>query len=289
MYLSNSFDNFLKLRKLTKYYDKPVSTINTFLQSLIYKKMKDDKIKICLSGNGADELFAGYYHHYILYFNSLKSIQEKKDFEKYWNLNIYPLIRNKEYRNLNKKNVKSNFTLLDEKYLKIKIVEKKEKKFCKNPLRNKMLNELILQTIPLALTDDDLNSMYYSIENRAPFLNKDLVNMSFNIPTNYLMKDSFNKHLLRLSSKNLVIDKIRLNREKKGFNASFNSVFSFQNKKFKEWFFDKDHKNEVYNYINKEKFLKDFLKDSGRNFADMSTQVLFNICSTKIFLEGLNR
>ena len=51
-----------------------------------------------------------------------------------------------------------------------------------------MLNELILQTIPLALTDDDLNSMYYSIENRAPFLNKDLVNMSFNIPTNYLMK-----------------------------------------------------------------------------------------------------
>ena len=38
MYLSNSFDNFLKLRKLTKYYDKPVSTINTFLQSLIYKK-----------------------------------------------------------------------------------------------------------------------------------------------------------------------------------------------------------------------------------------------------------
>ena len=103
-----------------------LSTINTFLQSLIYKKMKDDKIKICLSGNGADELFAGYYHHYILYFNSLKSIQEKKDFEKYWNLNIYPLIRNKSTV-ISIKNVKSNFTLLDEKYLKIKIVEKKKK------------------------------------------------------------------------------------------------------------------------------------------------------------------
>ena len=48
--------------------------------------------------------------------------------------------------------------------------------------------------------------------------------MSFNMPTNYLMKDSFNS-LLRLSSKNLVIDKIRLNREKKGFNASLTLFF----------------------------------------------------------------
>ena len=64
-----------------------------------------------------------------------------------------------------------------------------------------MLNELTFQTVPLALNEDDLNSMYYSIENRSPFLNKDLVEISFKIPTKHLMKDLYNKYLLRLSSK----------------------------------------------------------------------------------------
>ena len=41
------------------------------------------------------------------------------------------------------------------------------KLFLKNLLRNKMLNELFFQTTPLALIDDDLNSMFYSIENRS--------------------------------------------------------------------------------------------------------------------------
>ena len=72
----------------------------------------------------------------------------------------------------------------------------------KSFLRNKMLNELLYQTVPLALTDDDLNSMHYSIENRSPFLNKDLINTSLKLPSQIFMKNAYNKYLLRLSSKN---------------------------------------------------------------------------------------
>ena len=61
--------------------------------------------------------------------------------------------------------IKSYFSLIDEKYLNFKKIEMyKEKYFLKNLLRNKLINELLYQTIPLALTEDDLNSMYYSIE-----------------------------------------------------------------------------------------------------------------------------
>ena len=63
----------------------------------------------------------------------------------------------------------------------------RDKFYSKNLLRNKLLNELTLQTVPLALSEDDLNSMYYSIENRSPFLKK-LVELS-KIPTKHLMKD----------------------------------------------------------------------------------------------------
>ena len=49
------------------------------------------------------------------------------------------------------------------------------------------------------------------------------------IKSKYFMKDAFNKYLLRKNSENILKDRIRLNREKRGFNASFDSVFSFNN------------------------------------------------------------
>ena len=36
-------------------------------------------------------------------------------------------------------------------------------------LKNRMLNEIFNEVIPVVLAQEDLNSMYYSIENRSPF------------------------------------------------------------------------------------------------------------------------
>ena len=38
-----------------------------------------------------------------------------------------------------------------------------------------MLNELFNEVVPVILKHDDLNSMYYSIENRSPYLDKNLL------------------------------------------------------------------------------------------------------------------
>ena len=286
IYLTSNMKNLDEFKNLTKYHDKPISTITLFLQSMIYKKMKEDNIKICLNGNGSDELFSGYYHHYNLYYSTLKNHIEKKNFLTEWKKNILPVLRNKEYKEIGNKKLKTYFTLLDDKYLKIKNMKlKSEKFFTKNLLRNKMLNELIYQTVPLALADDDLNSMHYSIENRSPFLNKELIDISFQLPSKIFMKDSYNKYLLRLSSKGFIHDKIRLEREKKGFNASFNSVFPVNDRKFKEWFFDENKKSKLYNYISKDFFLKSYKKSLKNSFSDLSNQGLFNILSLKIFLE----
>ena len=94
--------------------------------------MKDDGVKICVSGNGADELFAGYYHHYNLYYNSIKSDRLKSIFKNKWESEIYPLLRNKEYKSLTKKNLQSYFTLLNDDYLNLKGVKMfKDKAFSK--------------------------------------------------------------------------------------------------------------------------------------------------------------
>lgn len=286
IYLKSDMNNFDEFRKLTKYHDKPISTITLYLQSLVYKSMKKDNIKICLSGNGSDELFSGYYHHYNLYYSLLNNLSEKKKFLDNWKKNIFPILRNSEYKKIDNKKLRTYFTLLDNKYLNsTKLTPKKEIFFTKNLLRNKMLNELIYQTVPLALVDDDLNSMHYSIENRSPFLNKDLVDTSLIMPSKIFMKDAYNKYLLRLSSNGVIHDKIRLEREKKGFNASFDSIFPTNDKRFKQWFFEKDKKNKIYDFISRDFFLKNFNNSLRNSFSDLSNQGLFNILSLKIFLE----
>lgn len=276
---------FNKLKELIKFHDKPISTINYFLQSLIYEKMKKDKIKVAIGGNGVDELFAGYYHHYQLYYNSLKSLNEKKIFYSHWKKKILPILRNPNFKKLDQKLKSKKHTFLKNSCLKTK--EKilfKDYFFLKNKLRNKLLNELFYQTVPIALIEDDLNSMHNSIENRSPFLNYNLIEKSFLIPTKYLMKNASNKYLIRKSAKNFIPEKVRLNREKKGFNASFKSIFDIKDTNFKFWLLNK--KSPIFKFIKFNK-VNDLFFNKNNKMSDLDEQNLFNIVSTKIFLESI--
>ena len=59
-----------------------------------------------------------------------------------------------------------------------------------------MLNE-VFETVPVLTDQDDLNHMFNSIENRCPFLDKELVEFVSKIPTKYLMKNGYTKNLGR--------------------------------------------------------------------------------------------
>ncbi len=47
---------------------------------------------------------------------------------------------------------------------------------------NRMLNELFHEAVPVILHEDDLNAMYFSIENRSPFLDRELFEFSLHDP-----------------------------------------------------------------------------------------------------------
>ena len=73
-----------------------------------------------------------------------------------------------------------------------------ENKFSTDELRNRMANEMFHESVPVILHEDDMNVMYYSIENRSPFLDKDLYEFGNKIPSKYLIKkDGFSKSVLR--------------------------------------------------------------------------------------------
>jgi len=147
-------------------------------------------------------------------------------------------------------------------------------------LRNKMLNELFYEVIPVILHHDDLNSMYYSIENRNPFLDKDLFEFANSIPSLFLINNGYQKSVLRDSFKNVLNDKVRLDRQKKGFNASINTVINFKDPKIKSFLFDKN--SEINDFVN----MKKIKKEINNNNTNQFSKFLFSVLNTKIFLDG---
>ena len=63
-----------------------------------------------------------------------------------------------------------------------------ETNYVSSLLRSRMLNEIFEETVPVILHEDDLNAMYFSMENRSPFLDSTLFELAYSIPSQHLVK-----------------------------------------------------------------------------------------------------
>ena len=63
---------FSKLKELISYHDKPICTSNYFTHSFIHEKAKENNLKVLISGLGGDEVFSGYYDHFLMHLRELK-------------------------------------------------------------------------------------------------------------------------------------------------------------------------------------------------------------------------
>ena len=78
---TNKINFFENLKNIIIYYESPVLTVNYLLHALMQKQISEKGYKVVLSGNGADEIFAGYYDHYLYHLSDLKSYHSKKKFQ----------------------------------------------------------------------------------------------------------------------------------------------------------------------------------------------------------------
>ena len=78
-----------------------------------------------------------------------------------------------------------------------------------------MMNELFHESVPINLQEDDLNSMNYSIENRSPFLDTNLVKYCLSIKNDNYIQFGYGKYILREAVKSYVQNEVRLDRRKK--------------------------------------------------------------------------
>ncbi len=289
--LSKKRLNFFKnLDSIVKYHDAPISTISSFISNFITKKVSKSKCKVIYSGVGADEIFSGYYDHFLLNFREIKNQKHNLNQE----LNFWKKFNRESIRNENLKNFKlyinnpkfrgniyetyfKNFSFLR----KFKNQKFHEMNYCNNLFRNRMMNEMFNEIVPVILFHDDLNSMMYSVENRSPYLDKDLFNFSLKVPSKYLIKDGYQKFILRSIAKNYLNSKVAFDRKKVGFNASIQS-FNFDIvSKLKDL---KHSKNEINDLIDIEKIVENIEKNG---FPNHISKLVFSIFSINSFLKNI--
>ena len=283
-----SRDNFLpKLEELIKYHDAPVATITYYIHSLLSETISQNGYKVVFSGTAADELFTGYYDHYLLH---LYEMRDHPQFERYveeWRTHVSGFVRNPHLRNSHL--FIENPQMRDHVYFKSDefasyLHEQFTEEFCEmeyssSLLRKRMMNELFHEATRVILHEDDLNSMKYSIENRSPYLDKNLFEFAYTIPPQHLINDGFNKYILREAGAGILNDSVRLERKKRGFNAAIASLVDFQDPQTREFLLDKNA--IVFDIIKREKIVELF---SMSPIPNSYSKFLFNFINLRIFL-----
>ena len=240
-----STQDFLeRLRELVRYHDAPVYTITYFAHWTLMKHIHDQGYRISVSGTAADELFTGYYDHHLYYLSEIHDNSPLFDSAlSNWQMHVAPHVRNPllrdqvrfiqqpEFRDHIYFNSADFATFLHPQWSEAF----QESTYCEDVLRNRMLNELFSEITPVILHEDDLNSMYYSIENRSPFLDRELFEFTTRIPTRYLIQSGAAKAVLRDAMRGIVPDRILDNRRKVGFNAPILSYLDTKDPAVREY------------------------------------------------------
>ena len=140
----------------------------------------------------------------MIIFTSFRDPKKSKNFNKYlddWKKYVLPNLRNSGLKdpflyindNNNRKIVYEDQFNLKKYSINSFNIDFDEIHYCDELLRKRMLNELFHEVVPIILKHDDLNSMYFSVENRSPYLDRDLLSFALTLPPGILIEGGFQK------------------------------------------------------------------------------------------------
>ena len=253
--------------KISEVYDEPFADKSMLPTMLICKSVKQKGSIVNLTGDGGDELFAGYNRYkYLTLFKYLRNIfkvlsilgvslppfsSSNKSFtdmvrwinlsikssNKTDHLNLYFSILNKTQNNfLSQSRFYSEF--IKDKDLDISLIEK----FMIFDFKNYLSNDILVKT--------DRASMFNGMELRAPFLDQRIIELSKQIPIDKKINKSKTKIILKKILSKYLPEEI-INHKKKGFDVP---LAKWLKGELKDWANDIHDSSVGYEIPNQQKY-----------------------------------
>jgi asparagine synthase (glutamine-hydrolysing) len=266
-----------ELKKIISYMDEPHADTSNFPQHLI-SELVSSKVKVALTGDGADELFMGY-GWYWKYWNTRKIVRLKNMFfstqyrEHLKNMSIFS---KKDRQQLWKETDSINENFEKECFGKSE----------KNNVKKINLFDLTTYLPGQLLTKIDRTSMMHSLEVRSPFLDYQLAEFVYNLPEKYKMDKKSGKIILKdiLAE---IMPKEFVYRRKQGFGAPINAWL--REKKMEKLVKNTLNNNSpIYSYLKKEEVAKIIEKFYTKKDESYSYKIWSLLCLNLWFILHYN-
>ena len=204
--------------------DVPIWSTSTYAQYKVMELAKDNRIKVVLDGQGADELFGGYHHHFVAQWNNMFSqgnyvqalkeinasgktipgsflffIKERIKHKYFFALKEFPVFFNAGF--INSFESKNPLTYFDD-------------------LNEQLLHDINHARLKSFLKCEDRCGMWHGVESRTPFSDDiELIELLFSFHGNKKIKNGVSKYLLREAVKEKLPREIYARYDKKGFET----------------------------------------------------------------------
>ncbi len=260
--LSND-DFFEHLEAILAHYAEPFADASAIPTFILSKKTKKH-VTVALSGDGGDELLAGYQKHTGEWFarnpdwkttlvqtalpilkqlpqhrqsflgnkirqlNRFGALQQLPPQERYWQLCSW------------RTPGEINDMLASDTLKKISLETAQERRYAwTSHIQGKNFTEVLMSDFQLLLPNDmlfkvDSMSMANSLEVRVPFLDHRVVEYCFQLPAQYKIYGNFKKKLLQDATRN-ILPKPLYRRQKKGFDIPLTKAYQTV---WKSWIFN---------------------------------------------------
>ena len=218
-------------QKVLQYHDEPFGSAGALPQYKVFELAKRDGVKVLLDGQGADETLAGYEKYYKWYWQELFSnrrLMKSKELEKAKELGVREAFGIKNVLSSLFPDFASVF--LEKQYLLNALQQEdltgdfvrfqSKEAYYTTPAIFSLNGVLYFNTCIHGLEEllryADRNSMAHGREVRLPFLDHELVEFVFSLPSHFKIREGWTKWILRKSMESALPNQITWRRDKVG-------------------------------------------------------------------------
>jgi asparagine synthase (glutamine-hydrolysing) len=205
-------------------------------------------VTVLLSGQGGDELLAGYIPYFFTYLQSALNSGNYLEIlrESFLGRDLYTKFAMNILRAKFKKEKQHSARLvLSDQFAKEfggKNIEFKNKK----NLNERLFEDVTSSSTPSLLRYEDKNGMANALESRVPFFDHKLVEYIFNLPIDQKIKNGWTRFIYREAMKGIIPEGIRRRRSKIGFTNPESEWIERKSDKFIEIFSSDSFRSRKY-------------------------------------------